>query len=88
VYDKLGRHADAEAEFAKLKATTGEASAYQHASIYAHWGNIAKALEWPDTTMRLREPGLHFLNTDPLTDPLRNEPFDCPVSGKLSGGVR
>ena len=74
VYDKLGRHADAEAELAKLKATAGEAYAYQYALIYAQWGNLAKALEWLDTTMRLRDPGLHFLKTDPLMDPLRNEP--------------
>jgi TolB-like protein/Flp pilus assembly protein TadD len=74
VYDKLGRHADAEAELAKLKATAGEAYAYQYALIYAQWGNLAKALEWLDTTMRLRDPGLHFLKTDPLMDPLRREP--------------
>ena len=52
----------------------GLGRAYQVATIYAQWGNIAKALEWLDTTVRLRDPGLHFLKTDPLMDPLRNEP--------------
>jgi len=73
VYDKLGRHADAEAQFGKLKAL-GEGGAYQVATIYAQWGNTAKALEGLDTAMRLRDPGLEYLKTDPLMDPLRKEP--------------
>ena len=34
IYDKLGRHADAETELAKLKAL-GDGGAYQYATIYA-----------------------------------------------------
>jgi tetratricopeptide (TPR) repeat protein len=74
IYDKLGRHADAEAELAKLKAFGGDAAAYQYATIYAQWGNRAKALEWLETALRLRDPGLQELKTDPLLDPLRQEP--------------
>jgi TolB-like protein len=73
IYDKLGRHADAEAELAKLKAN-GDAAAYQYAMIYAQWGNRAKAIESLETTLRLRDPGLEYLKTDPLLDPLRKEP--------------
>ena len=74
MYHKLGRHADAEAELAKIKATLGQAGAYQYATIYAQWGKHPKALEWLDTAMRLRDPGLELLKTDPLFDPLRDEP--------------
>ena len=74
IYDKLGRHADAEAELAKLKAALGDTAAYQYATIYAQWGNRAKALEWLETALRLRDPGLEYLKTDPLMDPLRKEP--------------
>jgi len=74
VYDKLGQHADAEAVLGKLRGTLGDNAAYQYATIYAQWGNIAKALEWLDTAMRLRDPGLVYLKTDPLMDPLRKEP--------------
>jgi TolB-like protein/Tfp pilus assembly protein PilF len=74
VYDKLGRHADAEAELAKLKALVGDAGAYQYATIYAHWGDRAKALEWLERAWRLQDPGLINLKTDPLMDPLRQEP--------------
>jgi TolB-like protein/tetratricopeptide (TPR) repeat protein len=73
-YDKLGKHADAEAEIAKLKADGGDAAAYQYATIYAQWGGAPKALEWLETSLRLRDPGLVDLKTDPLMDPLRQEP--------------
>jgi len=74
IYDKLGRHADAEAELAKIKAAQGDTAAYQYATIYAQWGNRAKALESLETALRLRDPGLELLKTDPLLDPLRKEP--------------
>jgi hypothetical protein len=41
-YDKLGRHADAESIFAKLKAWGGDAAAFQYAEIYAQWGNTPR----------------------------------------------
>jgi TolB-like protein/Flp pilus assembly protein TadD len=74
IYDKLGRHADAEAVLAKLRAWGGEPGAYQYATIYAQWGNRAKAVEWLETALRLRDPGLVYLKIDPLLDPLRKEP--------------
>jgi hypothetical protein len=52
----------------------GDAAAYQYATIYGQWGNRAKALEWLETAWRLRDPGLINLKTDPLLDPLRQEP--------------
>ena len=74
IYNKLGRHADAEVVLAKLKAANGDAGAYQYATIYAQWGNLTKALEWLETALRLRDPGLALVKTDPLLDPLRKEP--------------
>jgi TolB-like protein/tetratricopeptide (TPR) repeat protein len=73
VYDKLGRRADAEAELSKLKATQGDAAAYQYATIYAQWGNRTQALAWLDTAMRLHDTGLEYVKIDPLLDPLRQE---------------
>ena len=74
IYDKLGRHAEAEAELSKIKAAFGDASAYQYATIYAQRGDRARALEWLETAARVRDPGLESLKTDPLLDPLRKEP--------------
>jgi TolB-like protein/Flp pilus assembly protein TadD len=74
VYEKLGRHADAEAALKNYQAAMGDAGAYQYATIYAQWGDRTRALQWLDKAMRLRDPGLEWLKTDPLMDPLRQEP--------------
>jgi serine/threonine-protein kinase len=73
-YQKLGRHIDAQAAFAKIQAMQGDTAAYQYSTIYAQWGDTRKALEWLESAMRLRDPGLSLLRTDPLIDPLRKEP--------------
>jgi tetratricopeptide (TPR) repeat protein len=73
IYDKIGRHADAEVELTKLRVN-GDAAAYQYATIYAQWGNNLKALEWLETALRMRDPGLARLKVDSLLDPLRKEP--------------
>jgi len=73
-YRKLGRHADAEAALSKLKAYWGDSGPTLYAAVYAQWGDTTKALDWLDTAVRLRIPGLEGLKTDPLLDPLRNEP--------------
>jgi TolB-like protein/Tfp pilus assembly protein PilF len=83
IYDKLGRHADAEAELSKLKAAGGDAAAYQFATIYAQWGDREKALVALETALRLRDPGLELLKTDPLLDPLRKEPRFQAVEREL-----
>jgi TolB-like protein/tetratricopeptide (TPR) repeat protein len=73
-YDKIGRHADAQAMLATMKASLGEALAYQYATIYTQWGDRNQALQWLDTATRLRDPGLEELKTDPLMEPLLAEP--------------
>jgi hypothetical protein len=72
--DVFGRNDEGEAELVKLKADMGNEGAYQYATIYAQWGARAKALEWLDTAMRMRDVALLTLKTDPLMDPLRKEP--------------
>jgi hypothetical protein len=83
IYYKLGRHVDAEAELAKLKAALGDTAGYQYATIYAQWGDRAKALEWLETALRLRDPGLELLKTDLFLDPLRQEPRFKAVEREL-----
>jgi TolB-like protein/lipoprotein NlpI len=73
-YDKLGKHAEAEAEIAKLKASFGDVMAYQYATFYAQRGDKPKALEWLETALRLRDAGLESLRSDSLLDPIRQEP--------------
>jgi TolB-like protein/lipoprotein NlpI len=74
VYQKLGRHTDAEAQLAKIRAANGDSSAYQYGELYAQWGNSTKALDWLETALRLQDSGQVELKTDPLLDPLRKEP--------------
>jgi TolB-like protein len=73
-YDRLGRHADAQAALAKAQDENGEALAYSYVWVYAQWGMLGKALDWLETAYRVRDSDLEQLKTDPLVDPLRNEP--------------
>jgi TolB-like protein len=74
VYQKLGRPDDALAAMKRVVADQGDSAAYQYATIYAQWGDTAKALDWLETAMRLRDSGLSLLKRDPLMDPLRKQP--------------
>ena len=45
-------------------------------------GELAAALEWLEKARRLGDPGLIHLKTDPLMDPLRQEPrFQAVMRG-------
>lgn len=43
-------------------------------ATHAQWGNTSKALEWLEAALQLRDPQLINLRSDPLLDPLRQEP--------------
>jgi TolB-like protein/Flp pilus assembly protein TadD len=74
-YDKLGRHADAEAELARFKAANPAADDwYQYAEIYAQWGDTTKALSSLEAAVRIRDGSLENLKMDAYLDPLRKEP--------------
>jgi len=74
VYDKLGRHVEAQNMLARLEAKKGDSYAYGYAAIYAQWGKRAEALDWLDTALHRRDTGLSGLKSDPFMDPLRQEP--------------
>jgi len=73
-YQKLGRHADAKSALAKATALWGDSGAALYAEVYAQWDDTAEALDSLDTALRLHNPGLEGLRTNPLLDPLRKEP--------------
>jgi TolB-like protein/Flp pilus assembly protein TadD len=74
IYDKLGRHGDAQAMLAKLHAARGDDGAYEYAVAYSQWGDTARALDWLETALRLHEAKLERVKANPLLDPLRKEP--------------
>jgi TolB-like protein/Tfp pilus assembly protein PilF len=75
IYHKLGRHVDAEAEFAKFKAENRNGDDWpQYASVYAQWGDTTKALSSLEAALRIRHVALEYLKTEPMLDPLRQEP--------------
>jgi TolB-like protein/Flp pilus assembly protein TadD len=79
-YEKLGRHADAQAALAKLTDLQHDAASYQYATIYAQWGDPTEALGWLENAMRVRDPGVTLLKNDPFMDPLRKQPrFEAVV---------
>ena len=74
IYDKLGRHTEAETMLAKVQAIAGDRFAEGYADIYAQWGDTARALDWLETAMRVRDPYLAYTKVNFFFDPLRNEP--------------
>jgi TolB-like protein len=82
-YQKLGRHADAQAALTKLQGMQGDAASYQYATIYAQRGDVARALQWLETALRVRDPGVTLIRTDPFLDPLRKEPRFQAVERQL-----
>lgn len=69
-----GRQPEAQAELTSAQQDSGDSAAYQYAEIYAQWGDTSQALKWLETAYRLRDPGLTFLTSDRLIDPIRREP--------------
>jgi TolB-like protein/Tfp pilus assembly protein PilF len=82
-YDKLGRKTEAQAQVAQMKSESGDAMAYQFATIYAQWGDIPSALDWLDTAYRLKDPGFAWMKVDPMMNPLRSEPRFQAIEAKL-----
>jgi TolB-like protein/DNA-binding winged helix-turn-helix (wHTH) protein/Tfp pilus assembly protein PilF len=74
IYEKLGQHAAAEAALVTAIAAQGEGSSFQYAQIYAQWGETQKALDWLETGLRIRDPGMECVKTDAFLDPLRGQP--------------
>jgi tetratricopeptide (TPR) repeat protein len=73
-YDKLGRHADADAMIAKLQQLVGDQDSLFSAMIYSQRGDIARAMDWLDLAVRQHDPYLEYIKTNPFLDPLRKEP--------------
>src|SRR5215469_2222914 len=62
IYEKLGRHADAEAQLAKIKALNPNHDDWpQYALVYAQWGDLGKALDCLEAELRIHHVALQEL---------------------------
>jgi len=80
---KLGRTERARAELATAIERLGEAAAYQYAEINAQLGDHDEAFRWLEVARRIKDPGLSTLISDPLMDPLRDDPRYKTLIGAL-----
>ena len=81
VYHKLGRPAEAQAALARHQAIFR--GPYQYGEVYAQWGDPVRSRESLETAMRVRDPGLVWLKTDPFLDPVRKEPWFQAIEREL-----
>lgn len=71
---KLGDDAKANAALAELIAEFGDNSLYQQAQVEAQWGHIEPALVALEKGIDAGDSGMVLMLTDPLLDPIRQEP--------------
>lgn len=74
LYDAIGDTGKAKAHFDAMFAEVGDAASYQYAQIYSQWGDVDSALEWLETAITIRDPGVIQLGDDRLLKPLAGEP--------------
>ena len=58
---------------ARMQALFGAAASYQYAEIYAQALNADRAFAELDQAVRIRDPGIQNLKSDPFLDPIRRE---------------
>ena len=74
LHDAAGDRDKAQALLDAIVAEYGEAAAYQFGQVYAQWGDIESALEWLETAISIRDPGIIQAGDDRLLKPLAGEP--------------
>jgi len=72
--ERTGDHAASSAALEKLERLFGGAAAYQIAQLHAQRHDLDAAFAGLDRALKVRDPGLVILLTDPFLDPLRADP--------------
>ncbi len=74
IFHRLGDPESAQQRVDTMVVEYGDSAAYQYGQVYAQWGDTDTALEWLETAVTVRDPGLAQAGTDPLLEPLSDEP--------------
>ena len=73
-YDKLDQQDKAQQYLDELIDAFGDQASYQHAQIYAQWGEIEKSLDALERAWEIRDTGFVLINMDTHLDPIRDQP--------------
>jgi tetratricopeptide (TPR) repeat protein len=57
----------------RMRRLFGDTPAYQYAEIFSQMNRPDQAFDALATALSARDPGLHYLRTDPLLDPIRDD---------------
>nr|WP_281367508.1 adenylate/guanylate cyclase domain-containing protein [Sphingomonas chungangi] len=80
---KLGDTAGAKAAMDQLVRDLGDSALYQQAQVLAQWGDRDGAIAMLGRAKQAGDSGLLIAPTDPLLDPVRNDPRFSPLLGGL-----
>lgn len=80
---RLGDQAGAERALADLIARFGNNSFYQQAQIFAQWQRLPQALGALEKALEFGDSGLVLMHTDPVLDPVRQDPRFVAVLRRL-----
>lgn len=69
-HHKIGQVDEARAAQEAMWDEYQELASYQQAQVFAQWGLSEEAIDWLWRAYEVRDPGIRFLNTDPLLQPL------------------
>ncbi len=80
---RLGDTAASQAAMAQLVHDLGDSALYQQAQVLAQWGERDAALAILEKARRVGDSGMLIAPTDPLLDPIRNDPRFSRLLGGL-----
>jgi serine/threonine-protein kinase len=72
--ERQGKHPEADRLIAVMEKSMGDGAYYQYAEVYAQQGRHDQALAALERSWTIRDPGLTYLQIDPMFDPLRPDP--------------
>jgi tetratricopeptide (TPR) repeat protein len=82
--ERTGNHGASAEALNKLERMFGGAASYQLAQLHAQRGERDAAFDALARALRVRDPGLVILLTDPFLDPLRKDPRFGPFSKNIA----
>jgi len=80
---RLGKKDEAERLVALMRKEMGDSANYQFAQVFAQQGRSEEALAALETAWNKRDPGLVFLQVDPMLDPIRANPKFVAIVKRL-----